>query len=206
MKKKLNINRLRFSKDRSVGGLRKESSKILRLSGNYVYLLCSDGCENPYSDELIQHKLNYYLDPESYFPGRDSFYQAYFGADFVPNYKRVFASQFYQKLKIPDDYTILKVFDAKTLNFFLSTDNDEQIHIFSSDYDISFLETFLDEYYYNKVYDKNLKVHEYILEKYADYFATKKFIFYNTYADDEDDNYLLISKNPIPKIFKGIGC
>jgi len=150
--------------------------------------------------------LNYYLDPESYFPGRDSFYQAYFGADFVPNYKRVFASQFYQKLKIPDDYTILKVFDAKTLNFFLSTDNDEQIHIFSSDYDISFLETFLDEYYYNKVYDKNLKVHEYILEKYADYFATKKFIFYNTYADDEDDNYLLISKNPIPKIFKGIGC
>jgi len=97
---KLNITRLAFSKDRSVGDLRKESSEILRLSGNYVYLLCSDGCENPYDDELIQHKLDYYFD-----------------TDFVLNYKRVFSSQFYQKLRIPNDYTILKVYDVKTLNF-----------------------------------------------------------------------------------------
>jgi len=200
--KKLNITRLIFSKNRSVGDLRKESSEILQLSGNYVYLLCSDGCENPYDDELIQDKLDYYLDPESYFPDRDISYQTYFDTDFVLNYKRVFSSQFYQKLRIPNDYTILKVYDVKTLNFFLSVDNDEEIHIFSSDYDISFLETFLDEYYHNKIYEHTLKIYEYVLEKYTDYFATKNFIFYDTYADDEEDNYLFISKNPIPKIFK----
>ena len=200
--------RLFFSKNNSVGGLKEESNKIFELSEDCVYLLCSDGCENPYDDELINHKLDYYLDPTTYLPKRDDIYQSYFNTNFIPNFDRVFSSKFYQKYRIPEDYTILKIYDVKTLNFFLSVDNDEEIHIFSSDYDISFLETFLDDYYQNIEKYRSIKTYEYVLDKHKDYIASKKFIFCDTYADDEDTNYLLITGNEVifNKVKTVLGC
>ena len=191
--KTINKIRLDFSKNRNVGGLKKEAEYIYRLSSDYVYLLCSDGCEKPYDDELIRHKIDYYFDMTTYIPQRNDEFQSYFDKDFIPNFDRVFSSNFYQKYRIPEDYTILKIYDVKTLNFFLSVDNDEEIHIFSSDYDISFLEIYLDEYYENIKEYHHIKTYEYVLEKYKEYISSKKFIFYDTYADDENHNYLLIS-------------
>jgi len=191
--KKIYTKRLPFCKNRSVGGLKKESNHIFELSGDYVYLACSDGCENPYDDDLINHKIDYYLDSSTYMPDRNDSYLSYFNKNFIPNFDRLFDSKFYQKYGIPDDYTILKIYDAKTLNFFLSVDNHEEIHIFSSDFDISFLTTYLDDYYLNIEKYRSTKTYEYVLQKYKDYIATKKFIFYDTYGDDEDNKYLLIS-------------
>jgi hypothetical protein len=78
MTKKLNTIRLPFYKIRSVGGFKEESQHIFELLGDYVYLLCSDGCENPYDDDLINHKLYYYLNPETYMPYRNDSYISYF--------------------------------------------------------------------------------------------------------------------------------
>ena len=190
----LNSIRLEFTTNRSVGGLKEEASSIFNLSENYVYLLCSDGCENPYDDELIQHKIDYYLDEMTYMPERDDNYQDYFNTDFIPNFDRIFSSSFYQKYNIPTDYTILKIYDVKTLNFFLSVDNDEEIHIFSSDYDISFLKTYLNEYYQNIKNYYSIKLSDYLLGKYRNYFISKTFIFYDTYEEDENHNYLFIGE------------
>ena len=193
--KELITTRLLFSHNESMGGLKKEATKIYELSEGYVYLLCSDGCEKPCDDEFIHHKLDYYLNPTTYVPKRDNAYRFYFGVDFRLKFDRIFSSIFYKKYRIPEDYTILKIYDIKTLNFFLSTNNEEEMHIFSSDFDQNFLKTYLDEYYQNLDKYRSMRSYEYILSKHGDYIAAKKFIFYDTYADDEDSRYLFITGN-----------
>jgi len=189
------VIRVPFYPNTNVGQYQEEIKYIFKLSSDYIYVICSDGCEFPYDDELILHKIEYYLNPDEFYQINRSINLSFFPKDYKPNMDRLFSSNFYEKYKIPDDYTVFRVNDSTTLNFLLTTNNDERMHIFSSDYDISFLSTYLDEYYQNISQYRSITKYEYIYKKYADYIQSKKFIFYDTYADDEDTNYLFSGNN-----------
>jgi len=198
--------RVPFSYDSSVGGSIRNSKFIFSLStSEYVYVIYyGESAIDPYGKEDLEHKLNYYLNPEEYKPSRNDYELEYFGLQYQPNFDRVYVSTKYTYLG--GNYAVLKVYDAKSLNFLLTTNNDEQMLIFSGDYDLSFLEKYLDGYYENK---EKCFSYNYMCNKYQDYIANKKFIFYDTYADDENDNYLLITgyekiKNKIEKFFNSI--
>lgn len=195
-KNKLIFTRLPFTHDNSVGGQIKNTDFVFNLSNNYIYVLYyGEDAKDPYGNEDLNHKITYYLNPEEYEPIRDDYDSNYFGINYKPNFKRVYVSTEYTYLG--GNYSILKVYDSKTLNFLLTTNNDETMHLFSSDYDVSFLSTYLNEYYENISQYHSIKESEYLCQKYGDYIQSKKFIFYNTYGDDEDTNYFFISGNDI---------
>jgi hypothetical protein len=206
MKTQIQLRYIRtpFSPDSSVGGQSKNSDFIFELTNDYIYVICyGDDPIDPYGQEELSHKLNYYL--KEFEPIRDDYNPEYFGVDYEPNLEKVYVSNEYTYYG--GNYAVFKVYDAKTLNFLLTTNNETIMHIFSSDYDLTFLKSYLLEYYeFFGGIEKQGKNGEYVYlcKKYKEYLMSKRFVFYSTYSDDEDDNFLFISGNTriIEKVLK----
>ena len=183
--KKFSLNnlisfRVPFYPNISVGSSIEEAKFIFELSGGSLYLLFEPHYDTEQSFEsYMQERLNYYC--------KELNFDEY-NCDFFENHELKFKALYQHK-----DYLVLLIDDFKTFVFFFTTNNDDYMSIFSSDFEESFLKTYTDEW---GEWRYKCKMYEDVLEKHKNYIATKKFIFYDTYPDDEDENYL----------FKRRGC
>lgn len=187
----LSFFRVPFGSDVSVGGNLEEAKLIFELAGGCVYLEYE-----PYYDEdnsfrqMMIEKLNYYC--------RDlklKEYNCEFFENFTPKFQILDYNIYDINYNYPSDHILIKVDDFKTFVFFLTTNEDDHLSIFSSDFDRAFFKTYLVDYYKNIEKYEGMTSYQYILEKHKSYISQKAFIFYDTYADDENDNYLFITGN-----------
>ncbi len=195
---KLYSERIPFYYTCNIGNNIEEARFIFELSNKSLYLAYEPFYDEEQSfEDSINERFNYYC---------TEIKEDEFNCDFFKNHKLKFDILCHHiddiRYSSPTDYLLLKIEDFKTFVFFLTSSHDDFMSIFSSDFDENFLKTYLDEYYQNLDKYRSMTSHEYILSKHGDYIAAKKFIFYDTYADDEDDNYLFITGDK--KVFNDV--
>lgn len=175
---------------------------IFSLFGDDFYLVISGagGIDDHICSIDVQERLEYNKDMRDSYGGEENNPYPKLSK---PNYQ-VLCKCDHKKNK-GFGYDILKVENVESLNFFFSTGGDDNdISIFSNDYDVNFLSNIwfeILEYCWKKSDDSGFKFYEYLYSKYPDYVKSKKFALVDTYGEDEDSNsYLFISTNNVPDI------
>lgn len=177
------------------------SKFIFNLFGGEFYIIKSDSYTH-INDSVVKELLEYYEELRDHFIETG---QLDIPIGYYPKYKLIKTCDLKKNDMLYLWYDILSVQDESSLNFMFSfSGGSNNVSIFSDDYDLDFLSSIWGEYAnYCLMIGSDIKFYEYLSYKYTDYIGTKKFALIDTYSDDEDDeNYLLISKTSIPNITK----